>query len=200
MQARRAGETTVADAYLARHGCAAFDRFGTVLVGQLQMGKTTASKIVDPMHPPTGGFSAGLAEATAIAEAQGAPGPAHGGTGRLVRQLAGHHGVQELDRFVEPVFHARIAHCREPEHRGPGGCLAQRQAAGTARQRQTQQVRSAVDVAFALDRLGLLGEGIEIEIGGKPAQQFVEPVRRERCCILHLPPESYRFAPGQALF
>jgi hypothetical protein len=79
--------------------------------------------------------------------------------------LAGDHGVQERDRFVEAVLHARIAHFGEPEHRGPGGCLAQRQAAGTARQSQTQQVRSAVDFAFALDRLGLLGEGVEIEIG-----------------------------------
>jgi len=121
------------------------------------------------MQSPTGGFGARLAEATAVAEPQRAPGPAHGGTGRLVRQLTGHHGVQELDRFVEPVFHSRIAHFGEAEHRSPGGCFAQRQPTGAARQRQAQQVGSGVNFAFALDRLGLMGEGVEIEIGGKPA-------------------------------
>jgi hypothetical protein len=114
--------------------------------------------------------------------------------------LADHHGVEELDCFVEPIFHARIAHFGEAEHRGPDSCLAQRQAAGTARQRQTQQAPSGVYFAFALDRLGLMGERVEIEIGGKPAEQFVEPVRGEGCGVLHLTLESYRFAPGQKVF
>jgi hypothetical protein len=200
VQARCAGETTIADAYLARHRRAAIDRLATVPVGQFQMGKAAASEIVDTMQSPTGGFGARLVEATAIAEAQGASGPAHGGTGRLVRHLSGDHGVEELDRLVEPIFHGWIAHFRKPEHGGPGGSLAQRQTAGAARQRETQQVHSGVDFAFPLDRPGLLGQGVEIEIGGKPTKQCVEPVRRQRCRVLHLPPESYRFASRQALF
>jgi hypothetical protein len=125
MQTRRAGETAIADADLAWYRRTAFDRFATVLVGQFQIGKPAASEIVDRMQPPTGGFGAGLAKAAAVAKAERAPASTHGGTGRLVRQLAGHHGVEELDRFVEPVFDAWIAHFGEAEHRGPGGGFAQ---------------------------------------------------------------------------
>jgi hypothetical protein len=66
-------------------GRAAADRLGPVPVGQLLIGKPTASEIVDRMQPPTGGCGARLAEATAVAEGQGASGPTHGGTGRFLR-------------------------------------------------------------------------------------------------------------------
>lgn len=51
----------------------------------------------------------------------------------------------------------------------PNRCFAQRRAAGTVCQRPARQVGSGLDFARPLDRLGLLGEGIEVEIGGKTA-------------------------------
>ena len=110
------GETAVANAYLPRDRRAASDHFAAVLVGQLQMGETAASEVVDRVQPPTGRFGAGLAEATAVAVAgaRDAPGPEHGVTRGLFPQLADHHGVQELDRFVESILHRRVAHSAKP--------------------------------------------------------------------------------------
>jgi hypothetical protein len=90
--------------------------------------------------------------------------------------------------LVETVLHPRVAHLRQAEHRRPGGGLTERQPAGTACQGQANDLNAAVDLTIALDRLGLTGQGVEVEVGGKPAQQVVKPIRRrERCCVLHLP-------------
>ena len=40
----------------------------------------------------------------------------------------------------------------------------------------------------------------KIKLGRKPLQEVGELVRRDRCCVLLLHPESARVAPGQALF
>jgi hypothetical protein len=119
------------------------------------------------MQPPTGRLAAALAEATAVGIAQDAPSPAHRGTGSLVRQLARHHGLEKLDRLVEPFLDRRVAHLGEAEHGCPGGSFAQRQATGTARQGKAQQVGAAADLALALDRLGLPGNLVEIDRAGK---------------------------------
>src|SRR3954452_11760864 len=113
--------------------------------------------------PPTGRLAARLAKATAVASTQAASGPTHSRTRSLVRQLASHHGVQELDRLVAPILHRWIAHLGQAEHRRPGGGLAQRQATRAAGQRQAQQVSATVERTPALDRLGLSGEAVKIE-------------------------------------
>ena len=41
---------------------------------------------------------------------------------------------------------------------------------------------------------------VKIKVGRKPLQEVGESVRRDRCCVLHLHPESARVAPGQTLF
>src|SRR5215210_228685 len=150
VQARGTGKVTVADAYLAPDGCAALDGLGTVLVGQLEMREAAPTEVVNRVQPPTGRLAARLAKATAVASTQAASGPTHSRTRSLVRQLASHHGVQELDRLVEPTP--------------------------------------------ALDRLGLSGEAVKIESGGKSPQQLFKLIRRERCCVLHLP----RIVPTRA--
>ena len=68
-----------------------------------------------------------------------------------------------------------------------------------ARQCQTQQVGAPTDRAPALDRLGLLGKVVEIKRSWKSPQQCVKLIYREKGCVWHLPPESYRDASGQAL-
>jgi hypothetical protein len=83
VQTRGAGKVAVADADLARDGCATLDRLGTVLVGQLQVREAAAAEIVGRMEPPTGRLAATLAEATAVGIAQDAPSPAQRGTGSL---------------------------------------------------------------------------------------------------------------------
>src|SRR4051812_33176290 len=194
VQARGTGKVTVADAYLAPDGCAALDGLGTVLVGQLEMREAATSEVVNRVQPPTGRLAARLAKATAVASTQAASDPTHGRTRSLVRQLAGHHGVQELDRLVEPILHRWIAHLGQAEHRRPGGGLAQRQATRAAGQRQAQQVSATVERTPALDRLGLSGEAVKIESGGKSPQQLFKLIRRERCCVLYLP----RIVPTRA--
>src|SRR5215210_6292490 len=194
VQARGTGKVTVADAYLAPDGCAALDGLGTVLVGQLEMREAAPTEVVNRVQPPTGRLAARLAKATAVASTQAASGPTHSRTRSLVRQLASHHGVQELDRLVEPILHRWIAHLGQAEHRRPGGGLAQRQATRAAGQRQAQQVSATVERTPALDRLGLSGEAVKIESGGKAPQQLFKLIRRERCCVLHLP----RIVPTRA--
>src|SRR3954453_4068448 len=194
VQARGTGKVTVADAYLAPDGCAALDGLGTVLVGQLEMREAATSEVVNRVQPPTGRLAARLAQATAVASTQAASDPTHGRTRSQVRQLAGHHGVQELDRLVEPILHRWIAHLGQAEHRRPGGGLAQRQATGGAGQHQAEQVSAPVERTPALDRLGLSGEAVKIESGGKSPQQLFKLIRRERCCGLHLP----RIVPTRA--
>jgi hypothetical protein len=117
----------------------------------------------------------------------------------LLCQQAGHHGVEERHRLVEPLLDRRVAHPGQAEHGCPGGRLAQRQATGAARQRQAQQVGAAGQRALALDGFGLPREPIEIQPRRQPVKQLVELIRRERCCVLHLPQESYRFASRQAV-
>src|SRR3954451_17390118 len=129
------GKVTLPVGYLAPAGCAALDGLGTVLVGQLEMREAAASEVVNRVQPPTGRLAARLAKATAVASTQAASGPTHSRTRSLVRQLASHHGVQELDRLVEPILHRWIAHLGQAEHRRPGGGLAQRQATRAAGQR-----------------------------------------------------------------
>src|SRR5215203_446619 len=194
VQARGTGKVTVADAYLAPDGCAALDGLGTVLVGQLEMREAAPTEVVNRVQPPTGRLAARLAKATAVASTQAASGPTHSRTRSLVRQLASHHGVQELDRLVEPILHRWIAYLGQAEHRRPGGGLAQRQATRAAGQRQAQQVSATVERTPALDRLGLSGEAVKIESGGKSPQQLFKLIRRERCCVLHLP----RIVPTRA--
>src|SRR5215218_2896713 len=187
VQARGTGKVTVADAYLAPDGCAALDGLGTVLVGQLEMREAAPTEVVNRVQPPTGRLAARLAKATAVASTQAASDPTHSRTRSLVRQLASHYGVQELDRLVEPILHRWIAHLGQAEHRRPGGGLAQRQATRAAGQRQAQQVSATVERTPALDRLGLSGEAVKIESGGKSPQQLFKLIRRERCCVLHVP-------------
>src|SRR4051794_32996657 len=187
VQARRTGKIAVADADLAWDGSTALDRLASMPVGQFEMRKAAASKVVDRMQPPTGRLAARLAKATAIAGTQGAAGPMHGCPGALFRQLVDHHRVEEFDRLVEAILHRWIAHLGDAQHTRPSGGFAQRQAARTTRQCQAQKISAATDHTLALDRPGLPGEAVEIKISGKSPQQFVKLIRREGCCRLHLP-------------
>ncbi len=137
-------------------------------------------------------------EANAIAEPQGAAGPADGRARRFVCQLPGHHGVQVPDCLVEPFFYCRsLMSARSSIVAQAAVWLRDRPPGPRAMPDAADRLRCGL--ALALDRLGLMGQGVEMEIRGKSAQQFVEPVRRKRCDVLHLPPESGRFAPGQEL-
>ena len=66
--------------------------------------KTAAPEIVDRVQPPTGRLAAALAVATAVGIAQDASGPVHRGARRLLCQQAGHHGIEERHRLVEPLL------------------------------------------------------------------------------------------------
>ena len=78
--------------------------------------------------------------------------------------------------------------------------MAQRKPARAARKCYPQQPRAVDNLTLALDRFGLQSETIKIKASRKPLQQVGELVRQYRCHVLHLPLESNRFAPGQALF
>jgi len=101
--------------------------------------------------------------------------------------LASHHGVQELDRLTSRYSTAGSLISAKPSIVAQAAVSLSDKPTGTARQRQAQQVSAAVERTLALDRLGLSGKAVKIESGGKPPQHFVELIRRERCCVLHLP-------------
>ena len=115
-------------------------------------------------------WSTPIAEATAVAATQDAPGPADRGTGRLVRQHGSDHRVEEFDRSVQALFDGRIAHPGEAEHARPCRGLAQRKPTRATGQRHAQQGGAAADSALALDRFGLLRNLVEVQAGGSSPQ------------------------------
>jgi hypothetical protein len=91
----------------------------------------------------------------------------------LMRARIGRQTVQVADQIEAvdtPVGAgpAGFAEFGDPQHGRPGRAPAQRQPAGTARQRDPQQGRTIDQFAFALDRLGLPRQTIEVEASGKP--------------------------------
>ena len=199
-QHRRPGVIAITDADFARQRRATLQGFAAMLVGQFQMREPAASEIEHAVDAPVGARAAGFAHAGAVGEAQGAAGPTQLGAGRFRRKQSFHQHRKKVRRLVQPVFHPRIAEVGDPQHGRPGRRLAQRQPARPARQRDPQQGRTIDHLALALDRLGLQRQTIEVEAGGKPLQQLGKLVCQNRCCVLHLPPESSRAAPGQQLF
>ena len=73
------------------------------------------------------------------------------------RLLAFEQRVEKPHRLVEAVFDRRVRHFGDAQYGCPGGGLAERQAAGTARQRQTQQGRAIAKHTTTFDGLGLAG-------------------------------------------
>jgi hypothetical protein len=65
---------------------------------------------------------------------------------------------------------------------------------------QPQQHGTINNLELALDRVGRERHSIEVEVAQKRLQQVGELVRQDRCRVLHLLPESYRFEPWQKSF
>src|ERR1700756_3178359 len=57
-----------------------------------------------------------------------------------------------------------------------------------------------LELAAAFDRPVLDCQMIKIEIGRQTGEKRRKFIGVGRCCVLHLPPESYRFEPSPALF
>jgi hypothetical protein len=168
-----------------------------VLVSQFNVRESAATKIEHAMHAPIGAFAAGFADAGTVGETQRAARPTQSGAGRLGCQQQPNQGGEEGHRLLQPVMNARISEVRDLHQRYPTRCLAQRETAWTARQGKPQQTRAIAYLAFALDRLGLQRETIQVKVGREPLQQVGKLVRGDRCCALHLSPESSRFEPSQ---
>jgi len=198
--ARRPGVAAITDADLVWLRGATLKGFGTAFVGQFEMREPTAPEIEHTVDAPIGARAAGLADTTAVGEAQGATGPAQLRAGRFRRKQPFHRGREKVCRLVQPVFDARVAEFGDPQHRRPGRALAQRQPAWPARKSDPQQGRTIDQFALALDRISLQRQTIEVQPGGKPRQQLAKLVCQNRWYVLHLTPESDRFVPGQALF
>lgn len=178
----------------------ALGRLRAMLVGQFQMREATTAQVEHRMDPPVGSLAAWLVDVGAIDHPQDAAWPVQGaGVGVSREQLVGQR-FQERDGLVAAVFDGGVAHVREAEQFGPGGCLLQRQPAGAACQGEAQQGETIVPLARPFDCLGLPGQVIQIQPGGEKAKQFSELIGREGgCFVMHLPPESYRFEPCQML-
>ena len=65
------------------NGGSAIERFGAVLVRQLEMAEAARAQIVDRVHPPIRAFAAGLADATAVRNPKNPARPSKAATRRL---------------------------------------------------------------------------------------------------------------------
>lgn len=115
-QHRGAGVIAIADADFAGQRRATLQSFAAMLVGQFEMRKPAAPEIEHSVDTPVGAGAAGLADAGAIGEAQGAARPAQFGAGRFRRQQPFHQGGEKPRRLVQSVFDPRVAEFGDPQH------------------------------------------------------------------------------------
>lgn len=97
---------------------------------------------------------------------------AAGAAGQQVRDDRG----QEVHSLVEPAFQPRVAETGEANHRRPTRRLSQRQPAGSARQRQTQQRSPAGQRTPPFDGAVLGGQPVQFKVGRQRAQKLSKMV------------------------
>jgi len=192
--------SAVGDPHLAWHRGAATQRFGAMAVGDFEVGEAAGAEIEHAMHAPVGAGAAGARQAGAVGDADAATRPVQGGAGRFVRQQAAHDRVEKIHRLVEAVFDRGVAQLGEVQQSRPASRFTQRHAAWATRQGQTQQGGPVLDFAPPSDGLVLEGQRIEVQVRRQAGQKGGVLIEGGRCCVMHLSLESYRFAPGQALF
>jgi len=180
-QGLRGGIIAVAEPYFAGDGGAPVERFGAMLVRQIEMAETARAQIVDRVHAPIRAFAAGFADATAIRNPENAARPSKARTRRLGPQHRRHDLREKLARLMQPIVERGVGQIRDPSQLRPSRRLPQRQAAGTARQGQSQQRWRVRHAPPPPKRPRRERESVEVQIAQNMADQ-ARPVFDESRC------------------